>query len=204
MTQLWKFPLRSIISSAVPIDAEQGRPRVFKKLHLPKLPTRESLLASRWARPFAPILGAPLLWRWNRHNVARGMALGLFVGILIPLIQSPFAAAFATLARANIAVAVVATLVTNPLTTPFFYLAAYHIGNFLLATEASNPLRNMVGTPAMAERLLHWVASASAPTALGLLVIATVSALVGYFTVHAGWRWRTARRWARRSETRAA
>lgn len=172
--------------------------RLFKWLRLPALPSREALLAHRWARPFAPILGAPNLWRWNRRTVARGLALGLFVGILIPLLQSPFAAALSAIARANIAVAVVATFVTNPLTTPLLYVGAYHVGSFLLATDAAVPQRDVSSSLAMFERALEWLAAASAPTAVGLLVIASVSALVGYFSVHAGWRWHTSRRWTRR------
>ncbi len=163
-----------------------------------QVPTREALLANRWARPFARHLGHPILWRWNRRSVARGLALGLFFGILIPFIQSPFAALFAVTLRAHLPTAFVGTLVTNPFTTPFIYLAAYAVGTDVLALEASNPIAGAGATMAYFERVLSWLLSASVPTAVGLLVFSTASAVAGYFGVHWVWRWRAMRRWKRR------
>jgi uncharacterized protein (DUF2062 family) len=171
-------------------------------LQLPKLPTRDALLAQRWSRPFARYLGAPVLWRWNRRGVARGLALGLFVGILIPLVQSPFAALLSVIARANLPVAVVATFVTNPLTTPLVLYSAYRLGSLVIVAERANPLVDMSQPMAWLETLVNWLATASLPTALGLLTMATIASLTGYFAVQLGWRWRVGRRWVRRVEAR--
>ena len=132
-------------------------------LRLPKLPTRESLLAQPWSRPFARTLGAPALWRWNRRSVARGLALGLFVGILIPLVQSPFAALFSVFARANLPVAVVATFITNPLTTPVVLYAAYRLGSLLIVAEQANPLVDMSQSFAFIDTVVNWLVTASLP-----------------------------------------
>lgn len=167
-----------------------------------RMPTREALMANRWARPFARWLGHPNLWHWNRHSVARGMALGLFVGIVIPLIQSPAAAALAIPARGNLPSAVVATFVTNPFTTPIIYVTAYKVGMMMLAVDMTNPLVDTGASMALLERVLAWLVSASLPTALGLLTFATIAAFIGYFGTHWAWRWRTSRRWHRRRRQR--
>ncbi|MGL4542676.1 MAG: DUF2062 domain-containing protein [Polymorphobacter sp.] len=173
-------------------------------LRLPKLPSRDALLAQAWSRPFARYLGAPVLWRFNRRGVARGLALGLFVGIMIPLVQSPFAALFAVVARANLPIAVAATFVTNPLTTPLVLYAAYRLGRVMLMAEQANPIVDMSQSMALIEKVINWLATASLPTALGLATMATLAAAAGYFAVQLSWRWRIGRRWARRASQRQA
>lgn len=174
----------------------------WARLQLPKLPTRDALLAQPWSRPFARYLGAPALWRWNRRGVARGLALGLFVGIMIPLVQSPFAALLSVVARANLPVAVIATFITNPVTTPLVLYAAYRIGSLVIVAEQQNPLVDMRQPLAWLETALNWLATASLPTALGLLAMASAASLTGYFAVQLGWRWRVGRRWKRRADAR--
>ena len=51
------------------------------------IPTRETVHEHRLLRPFAPHLGHPSLWRMNRRSVPRGVALGLFVGVIIPFMS---------------------------------------------------------------------------------------------------------------------
>ena len=166
------------------------------------LPSRETLLASRWLRPFERHLTAPVLWRWNRRSVARGVALGLFFGLLVPLLQMPAAAVFAVAARANLAVAAFCTLVTNPLTTPAIYFAAYQLGTALIHVEA-HPGHASDGWLDRALAWLAWLAQASLPTALGLSIFSVTAAGVGYGAVQLIWRWRVARRWRQRAMRRA-
>lgn len=165
---------------------------------LPKMPTQDSLLQSRWTRPFAHRLGDPVLWRLNRQGVARGLMLGLFVGVMIPLVQSPFAALLAIATRSNLPIAIVATFITNPLTTPLVYIAAYQLGKFLLAAQAVNPVVDMQQTMAWLDIVLHWLTTASLPTAIGLLTMASVASALGYFGVQGWWRWRVSRKWKQR------
>ena len=87
------------------------------------IPTRETIDHYRLLRPFAPHLRHPSLWRLNRRSVPRGVALGLFVGVIIPVMHTFVAAILAIPARANVAVAALLTLVVNPLTIPIMYLA---------------------------------------------------------------------------------
>jgi uncharacterized protein len=168
-----------------------------------RMPTRESLLANRWIRPFAHRLTHPSLWHFNRPGVARGIALGLFCGFLVPLGQIFLAAFFALTVRANLVVAAAATLVTNPLTFPAIYWGAYSLGQKLLSASGM-----LAFTPDSADTMLiqavAWLLSVSAPTALGLLLFAGGSAALGYLGAHFGWRLWIQRRWARRRARRSA
>ena len=91
--------------------------------------------------------------------------------------------------RANVAITAAFTLVVNPLTIPPIYYAAYRIGSWELHHDAK--LLN----PAAAERfssefsrLLFWIHQASGPIAVGVLTIAVISAVVGYFGAALVWR----------------
>jgi uncharacterized protein (DUF2062 family) len=163
--------------------------------YLKRLPTRDELAAKPWARWMGPILRKDSIWGLNRRSVARGVALGLFFGTIIPFGQSIAAAFFVAPLRANIAVAAASTFITNPFTTPLFYLGAYQTGSWLLSGE-----RGQFRMPAgetfweQAVDAWEWLLSASTPTILGLFVIASVLALTGYVAVNIAWRlWWTAR-----------
>jgi uncharacterized protein (DUF2062 family) len=153
------------------------------------IPTRESIHQYRVLRPFASHLSQPALWRMTRRSVPRGVAIGLFVGVIIPFMHTLIAALFAIPLRANVAVAAAVTLVINPLTIPPLYYAAYRIGSWELHHDA--PLVN----PAAAERvsselsrLLFWIHEASGPIAVGVLSIATAAAILGYLSATVIWR----------------
>ena len=112
----------------------------------------------------------------------------MFVGILIPVMHTAIAAVLAIPTRANIVIAAAFTLLVNPLTIPPLYYAAYRVGTWELHHDA--PLVN----PAAAERfsgelgrLLFWVHEASGPIAVGVLSIAAVAALIGYFSASVVW-----------------
>lgn len=159
-------------------------------------PDREVLLANRWLRPIAHRLSHPAIWYFNRRNVARGVALGLFVGFVLPLGQIVVAALLAAAARGNLLVAAAATLVTNPFTFPPIYYAAYRTGSFLLGSTKGSAQADRAHTRAMVEALT----SASLPTLVGLLLFAIVSAAAGFALVHLGWRFSLARQRRRRAQ----
>jgi uncharacterized protein (DUF2062 family) len=145
------------------------------------IPTRESIHHYRVLRPFAPHLSQPALWRLTRRSVPRGVALGLFVGVIIPFMHTFIAAVLAIPFRANVAVAAAFTLLINPLTIPPMYYAAYRIGSWELHNDAT------LVNPAAAERFsgelgraLFWIHHASGPIAVGVLTIAAAAAVLGY------------------------
>ena len=163
------------------------------------IPTRETVHQHRLLRPFASHLTHSSLWRMTRRSVPRGVALGLFVAVIIPIMHTAIAALLAIPARANVAVAAVFTLIVNPLTIPPLYYAAYRIGSWELHHDAT------LVNPAAAERfsgelsrLLFWIHQASGPIALGVLTIAAAAAVVGYFGSMLVWRLWTRSRWRQR------
>ena len=160
------------------------------------LPSRESLRRSRMLKPIAGWLEQHGNWRLDAQSVARGVALGLFFGFLIPVAQIVFAVIAALFLRANPPVAALATLVTNPFTFPFVYLLAHRIGKQVLEPVAG-PLPD--SSPQDAEQaavavesvsgFFDWIVGVGAPLATGLLILAVSSAVLGYLLVLVIWRW---------------
>jgi uncharacterized protein (DUF2062 family) len=168
------------------------------------IPTRETVHRYRLLRPFASHLTHSSLWRMTRRSVPRGVAVGLFVAVIIPVMHTVIAALFAIPARANVAVAAVCTLVVNPLTIPPLYYAAYRIGSWELHHDSS------LVDPAAAERfsselsrLLFWIHQASGSIALGVLTIALGLAVLGYLGAALTWRFWSHSRWEQRRRKRA-
>lgn len=162
------------------------------------LPTREQLTRSRWLGPLARRCEDERLWRFDRGSVARGVAIGLFFGLLLPLAQLVFAVAFAIWLRGHVAVAAAATLVTNPLTFAPLYWVAHRMGSNLLGqppAEAQAEAAIMEAQAEVAAIAEGWLAAAwqavqdaGAPLLLGLAVMAVASALIGFALVWLLWR----------------
>jgi uncharacterized protein (DUF2062 family) len=163
---------------------------VRRKLHAleQRLPARARRLLERQGRPLLAL---------NRRAVARGAALGVFFGIMVPLGQIPAAVLLAPVFRANALVSALATLVTNPLTFPPIWAAAYAIGGWILAATGGVP----AGWPGVEvpganhELLPGWLPK----IAVGLVIIATFAALLAYHGVGLWWARATRKRWRRRA-----
>ncbi|MBS0481135.1 MAG: DUF2062 domain-containing protein [Proteobacteria bacterium] len=151
------------------------------------MPTPEQIERSRWI-PNSVLRSE--LWRFTRRSVPRGVALGLLVGIILPFAQILFAALLSLPVRANVPVAALTTFVTNPFTTPIIWAISYQIGNWLLHLDGH--------TGGAIDRLfaltdvwdaIEWLTSEGKSLALGLVIVAVVSAAVGYLVSGVCWRW---------------
>jgi uncharacterized protein (DUF2062 family) len=162
-------------------------------------PTRESLEHNRFLAPVAHRVLEPSLWRFTRRSVPRGVALGLFVGILllIPGIQIAGAALLALPFRANIPVAAAMTFLSNPATTPLILWASVYVGNMTLGRTADlSSLMKLIHDGAGLGRWCAWLFSEAAPAMLfGLFIISVVSAAAGYIIAILFWRTRMGRKW---------
>lgn len=164
--------------------------------HLRKLlPDPDGVCAGRWLAPWAGRLLQPQLLRLNRRSVAGGFAAGLFCGLIPGPFQMLGAALCCLVWRLNLPIAVLTTLYTNPFTILPLYFLAFLIGNFLLNGAA--PFVPPPEWPGGALRvellpfvhdLLAWVQGLGAPLALGLLVMASAFAALGYAAVQLAWR----------------
>jgi len=158
------------------------------------LPTRETIAGNRVLAPFAHHFLNPALWKLTRRSVPRGIAIGLFAGILVPFAHTLIAAALAIPARANVLVAALATWISNPLTWVLLFPSERAIGRFLLQGRHAHGRAPDDAVQGWA----HWLLNTSGEIALGSLVLAVLVSALGYLL--SGWVWRevVARRWRRR------
>lgn len=167
------------------------------------LPTRESMAKSRVLRPVAHRVLAPELWRFTRRSVPRGVALGMFTGILIPMGQIPASAVMALPLRANVPAAALTTFFTNPLTTPFLFILYYKVGVWSLGLGGTTAA--VAHTAAADGGWLHWLAAdVGLPTAIGMVICSILGAALGYVVSALGWRLWIAHKWNKRRREHAA
>ncbi len=157
-------------------------------------PTREGLARNRFLAPIAHRFLTPELWRFTRRSVPRGVALGLFSAFIVPLGQIFLAAFLALPARANVPLAVLVTFITNPFSYPFWLIVANRVGSFVLKVDSF--AGNMANEELRSGRWA-WVIEAfevAGVTTFGLVVLAIVSAAVGYVVSGFVWRQMVSRR----------
>ncbi|MEO5866105.1 MAG: DUF2062 domain-containing protein [Sphingomonas sp.] len=163
------------------------------------IPTRESIETNRFLRPVAHRILVPSLWRFNRRSVPRGVALGIFSGVLFPFAHMAIAAVLALPFRANVPTAVGTTLINNPITFVPLMAGAYQIGHWTLRLDRAVPGRPIADTVKANAGWLHWLVAQGGPaTIVGLLIIAAIGATTGYFVSQLLWRLKIARKWRRR------
>lgn len=134
----------------------------------------------------------PNLWHLNRQSAALACAVGLFVMYLPIPGQMIVAAAIAFLVEANLPLSVVLVWITNPVTWgPMFY-PAYKLGAWLLGTE------NQIKPDKF--NLLNEIGDIFWPLLTGSLIFGAVLGALGYFGMHALWRWMTIKRWQKRKQ----
>ncbi len=155
------------------------------------IPTREQMEHNRWMRPFAGNVLRPELWRFTRRSVPRGAALGLFIGVIIPMAHFVVAAVLAVFVRANVPAALLATFIGNPLTVAGLWWAGYKIGEAMLHADAMTQIAPVATAMqhTQTDQLLQRLTGAGEDTALGLLLIAATCACVGYIVTAWVWRW---------------
>ncbi len=162
------------------------------------MPRREELEHSRWVGPFAR---RPELWRFTRRSVPRGVAVCLLVGIfaLIPGIQIIGAALMCVPSRGNIPLAALMTFLSNPATTPFIIAGSIWLGNKLGYHADVSTFYALYERGAGAGEWAGWLLSDAAPAMLlGLFIVSTVTAAVGYLVAALSWN-----SWVRRKRRSA-
>ncbi|MFC3173100.1 DUF2062 domain-containing protein [Novosphingobium bradum] len=170
-----------------------GRLAAWLRSHVP---TREKLEANRLVSPFAHLILRSELWRMTRRSVPRGVALGLFVGVMIPLAHFVVAAFLAVFLRANIPAAMLATFIGFPVIYVGLVALAYRIGEWLLHLDAMTGIQPLGETmqTTQTDHLLQHLTGAGLDTALGLFVLACLFSSLGYALSTVFWRWWVARK----------
>lgn len=160
---------------------------MFRK-YLPSADAVRDNAALRW---MGPILNRPWLWKANRHSIAAGAAIGLFFGVATPIAQIPLAALAAMLLRANLPVAVLCTLVSNPLTFVPILMLAYTVGSSVPGVMPDVALASAPNAAWASYSFDEWMRNAgdiATPLIVGMLILASLGALIAYFAVHLAWR----------------
>lgn len=163
---------------------------------LGRVPTREALERNRLARPFAPLIFRAELWRMTRRSVPRGIALGLFVGVMIPFAHFIVAMIVAAFVRANIPAALAATFIGFPVIYVALVAFAYRLGEWLLHLDAISGIQPFHETmqTAVNDHLLQHLTGAGLDTAVGLFIIASGLAVAGHALASVAWRLVVARK----------
>jgi uncharacterized protein (DUF2062 family) len=172
------------------------------------LPDHETVRAHRWLAPFGNTLLHPRLWHLNRRSAAGAVAAGLFCGLIPGPFQMLGAALCAVIFRVNLPLALLTTLYTNPFTIVPLYFAAYGLGRLALGGAQGEfvapPDWGAEGMLAWVAALADWMVQLGKPLALGLLLLASLLAALGYVLTRTAWRIFLLRSWRRRRVRRSA
>ena len=163
------------------------------------MPTREEMARNRYLRPIAHRFLTPELWRFTRRSVPRGVALGIFAGVIIPVGQIFLAAFLALPARANVPLSAIVAFITNPFTFPFWAVIANKLGVFILkvdlaATGGAAQDEINSGRWAWFIEMFEDVGVTVLVTVFGFTVLAIVGAAIGYLLSGFVWRFVVARK----------
>ena len=163
----------------------------MRKLLRRYTPDHGVIEGNRWLAPFRNTLLHPRLWHLNRHSAAGGVAVGLFCGLLPAPFQMLSAALCAIAFKINLPLAIFTTLYTNPLTFVPLYLLAFWIGDLLVGSETGfvpPPTFDTAHFGLWLETSFAWLAHLGLPLVVGVLLLASLFALTGYFGVQLAWR----------------
>jgi len=115
--------------------------------------------------------------RETPEDIARGMALGLFIGMTPTMgFQMPIALAASTIFKENKIASVLGVWITNPLTAPAIYFFNYKVGAFVMGKEVTFP------ASAGLEALVSMGADILLPLWLGGFVVGVIVGAFGYFS----------------------
>ena len=154
-------------------------PRKFLKKFMPD---PHEIKQNKLLSVFGKLLHDPNLWHMNRRSVAGAFMVGLFFAWWPVPLQMVFAAGGAILLRTNLPISVTLVWITNPITLgPMFYFA-YIVGTWVIGVPESTFSIEPTMAWLMDEMLLVWK-----PLLTGCLILAVISAAVGYFTMNTIW-----------------
>ncbi|MCS7100386.1 MAG: DUF2062 domain-containing protein [Burkholderiaceae bacterium] len=179
--------------------------RYFKRI----LPSVEKVRQVRALAIFGDALFHPALWHLNRRSAALAVAAGLFCGLIPGPLQMLSAGILAVWFRFNLPLALATTLYTNPFTIVPLYLVAYQYGALVLGAAgarepAAPPDWSWAQLGATLQAYGQWMLGLGAPLALGVFLLASTLALIGYVVMRLLWSAYLRLAWRARRRRRAA
>ncbi len=119
--------------------------------------------------------------RGEPREIALGLALGIFIGMLPVLgLQTVSAIFFASLLKWNKISAALGTLISNPLTIPPLYALTYFVGNKLMGLRQGLPRFTTSGVETLID-MVQKTPEIILALFIGGFLLGLPAALVGYF-----------------------
>lgn len=142
-----------------------------------------------WLLRLQPWLEQRALFRFQRQPLARGVAAGMFCGLIPGPLQLPGTLLACAWLRGNVVAGGVATFYTNPLTIVPLYALAFYLGALVMPGEQVMPVWVSVapGGEFTLQALAVWVQALGVPLLVGLPGLGLLLAALGYVTVHILW-----------------
>jgi uncharacterized protein (DUF2062 family) len=147
-------------------------------------PQRKHIVSHKALNWLNDHLNDPAIWRFNRHNIARAVRLGILIGFVpLPFVQMILAAWGSLRFRTNLPVTVVSVWITNPITLAPLLLWSHFLGSFI-----------MPGIQPGLDFESHQAFWASAndfwpPMLLGWILTAAFLSTLGYYVIKWVWVW---------------
>jgi len=165
--------------------------RIIKKL----MPHPSRITDHKLLKKLGPKLQDPGLWHINRRSVSGAISVGIFCAFIPLPFQMFIAALGAILFRVNILIAVPTVWISNPVTIPPLFYFCYLVGTGILGSQVNHFHFELSYTWLSNELILIWQ-----PFLLGCLIVASISALIGFLVVRLLWRYQIALHIAQRKK----
>jgi uncharacterized protein len=154
----------------------QLEPRVLAEFERPGL---------SWLKPW---LDQHDVFSFTRNPFAKGVAFGLFCGLIPGPLQIVATTVLCAIFRGNVIAGVVASFYTNPLTIIPLYVVAFHIGDAVLPGVHDLPAwSGGAGGNGFFTALVEWIKAMGWPLVVGLPTLALFVSVNGYAITQIIW-----------------
>lgn len=164
-----------------------------KKMIKRIMPDHQSVKENKCLKIFGSLLHDGNLWHLNRHSVAKAFAVGLFVAFMPIPFQMVLSAAIAIIVHANLPLSIALVWLTNPFTMPFIFYACYVVGTLVLSVPEQE-----FAFEASWQWVLDSLSTIGPAFLVGCGVLGVIFAIIGYFGIHALWRYQSVKAWKNR------
>ncbi len=133
-------------------------------------------------------LHSPDLWKWNKRTISKAFAIGLFCAFLPLPLHTLLAAALAVAFSSNILLSMGLVWINNPLTMVPIYYYIYKLGSHIIGIEIDPNFQFTL------DYFMESFTSTLTAIWVGGLIISTISAIIGYTTILAIYKYRAYQR----------
>ena len=149
-------------------------PNPWKRRIYRAIPRRRHLRGGYLHRILGERLFHSELWAFTHPQLAKGLALGLFIGCTPTMgVQIVLCGVAAFFLRVNVPIALLGSLISNPFTAPILYPLEYKLGVWLIGVPGPSELEGFSGT-------LRSFMRYARPLWAGSIVAGAICAVVGY------------------------